>query len=145
VKLAVDIPVIANGDVFTGEDAARILSRTGADMAMIGRGAFGYPWLFGEAQARLRGLLPPKPPTLYERIDTAVGQFHSALAAKGERAACVEARKYFAWYLRCIPRSGRLRERISTIASARDVLELSAEIRSGSFPRGIRGGSGFES
>ena len=63
VKEAVNIPVIANGDVFEPEDAPHILRYTGADMAMIGRGCFGNPWIFQRAQAALEGKeIPPLPP-----------------------------------------------------------------------------------
>ena len=55
VKAAVHIPVIANGDVFSGEAALRLLRRTGADMVMVGRGAFGDPWIFGRINAALSG------------------------------------------------------------------------------------------
>ena len=63
VKHALSIPVIANGDVFSGQDAARILRYTGADGVMIARGVFGNPWIFQQAQAALRGEpIPPLPP-----------------------------------------------------------------------------------
>ena len=61
MKQAVTIPVIANGDVFKPEDAPRILRYTGADMAMIGRGVFGNPWLFAQCQAALEGRRHPSP------------------------------------------------------------------------------------
>lgn len=72
VKRAVSVPVIANGDVFSGADAAHILSYTGADACMVGRGAFGDPWLFAEINAVLEGREPPERPPLAERMATAV-------------------------------------------------------------------------
>ena len=97
VKKELHIPVIANGDVFEAKDAVRILSYTGADMAMIGRGVFGNPWLFAQCRAALEGRqIPPLPP-LHERCDTAVRQFELAAANKGEKIACLEARKQYAW------------------------------------------------
>ena len=62
VKRAVSVPVIANGDVFSGADAAHILSYTGADACMVGRGAFGDPWLFAEINAVLDGGEAPERP-----------------------------------------------------------------------------------
>lgn len=103
VKAALDIPVMANGDIFSGEDAAHILRYTGADIAMIGRGVFGNPWIFRDAGAVLSGNPIPPPPTVKERCSTAMAQFHLAMADKGEKIACLEARRHYAWYLKGIP------------------------------------------
>ena len=65
VKEAVEIPVIANGDIFTAEDAVKCKSRTGADMLMLGRTTFGDPWVFRQAQAALRGETVPETPGRY--------------------------------------------------------------------------------
>jgi tRNA-dihydrouridine synthase B len=129
VKQAVSIPVIANGDVFSGPDAAHILRYTGADMAMIGRGAFGNPWIFTQAQAALDGLPVPPLPPLSERVDMAVRQFELAARAKGERSACLDARRHFVWYLKGIPYSGYYKEQIVKIETMEDIYRIAAGIR----------------
>ena len=97
VKNAVSIPVTANGDVFTGADAAHILRYTGADLCMIGRGAFGNPWLFAQANAAIAGEEEPPLPPLSARMDTAVGQIRALAEVSGERIACLEARHHLPW------------------------------------------------
>ncbi len=129
VKQNVKIPVLANGDVFTAEDAVRILKYTGADMVMIGRGAFGNPWVFAQAQAALGGEPVPDLPPLRERIDTAVSQFEIAEKYKGEKIACLEARKHFAWYLKGVPHAGFFREKIMTIETMADIKKVSETIK----------------
>ena len=129
VKGAVAIPVLANGDVFSGVDAVRILRYTGADMAMIGRGAFGNPWIFREALAALEGRPAPPPPSLNERVDTALRQFQLAHEFKGEKIACLEARKHFAWYLKGIPRAGFFRDKISRLETMADIVRLGEAIK----------------
>ena len=129
VKEAVSIPVIANGDVFDGPAAVRILRYTGADMAMIGRGCFGNPWVFQQAKAALEGEeLPPLPP-LAERVDTAVRQFELAAAHKGEHIACLEARKQYAWYLKGVPFAGYYKEQISHINTLEDIYKITVGIK----------------
>ena len=129
VKQAVSIPVIANWDVFEPEDAVRILKYTGADMAMIGRGCFGNPWLFQRALAALEGReIPPLPP-LAQRCDTAVRQFELSAAQKGEHIACLEARKHYAWYLKGVPYAGYYKEQISHVSTLEDIYRVTAGIK----------------
>ena len=129
VKNAVAIPVIANGDIFTAEDAARILAYTGADMAMIGRGALGNPWLFGQAKALFEGNPVPGVPPVGERAETAMRQFEIAAAHKGERIACLEARRHYAWYLRGVPYSGYFKAQISKAESLADLRRITEGIK----------------
>lgn len=133
VKRAVKVPVIANGDIFTGEDAAHILRYTGADGAMIGRGCFGDPWLFARANAAIQGLPEPPLPPLPERMQTAFRQVSRAAELKGERSACIEARKQLSWYLKGVPHASYYKQRLVTIESLHElewiIREINLELR----------------
>lgn len=124
VKQALTIPVIANGDVFEPEDASHILRYTGCDMAMIGRGAFGNPWLFRRGLAAIRGEEVPPPPTVEERCSIAMRQFALAQQQKGEKIACLEARKHYAWYLRGVRGASRWKEQICRVTTMDDLRRL---------------------
>ena len=129
VKQAVKIPVMANGDIFAPRDAVKILQFTGADLAMIGRGAFGNPWLFRQALAALEGReIPPLPP-LADRCDTAVRQIRWAAEDKGEHIAILEARKQYAWYLKGVPHANYYKEQIVRMNTLEDVDRITEGIK----------------
>lgn len=121
VKAAVSIPVFANGDVFSGEDAAHILRYTGADGVMVGRGCFGNPWIFAQAQAAIAGEPVPPLPPLKVRCETAMEQFAIAKEQKGEKIACLEARRHYAWYLKGVPHAGYWKEQLCKAQTMEDL------------------------
>ena len=117
VRRAIAVPVIANGDVFTPEDAVHLLQYTGCDLAMVGRGCFGDPWLFARANAAVSGEPEPPLPPLSERMDAALEQIRFSAGQKGERLACLEARSQFAWYLRGVPHAGPYKQEIVHVSA----------------------------
>ena len=129
VKQNVTIPVIANGDIVSGETAVKCLKRTGADGVMIGRATFGDPWIFAEVKAAMAGEPIPQRPPLRDRVDVAVRQFELAQQDHGEKIACLEARKHFAWYLRGVAHSNYYKEQISSTTTMEDIYRIAEGIR----------------
>ena len=129
VRRAVSIPVIANGDIFAPEDAAHILRYTGCELAMIGRGSFGNPWLFRQGQVAIDGEdIPPLPP-LSERIDMAVAQIEELAAVAGERNACMEARHQLPWYLHGVAHSGYYKQQLVHVDTLEDIRKIAIGIK----------------
>ena len=129
VRRAVSIPVIANGDIFAPEDAAHILRYTGCELAMIGRGSFGNPWLFRQGQSEIDGEdIPPLPP-LSARIDMAVAQIEELAAVAGERNACMEARHQLPWYLHGVAHSGYYKQQLVHVDTLEDIRKIAIGIK----------------
>ena len=121
VKKSVQIPLFANGDIESAEDALRVLAVTGADGIMIGRGAVGNPFIFSEIKAALTKK-EYTPPTIEEIKRAALTQLSYAIADKGEIVAVREARGQLAKYFHSFRGSAELRARIN-LANTREDIE----------------------
>ena len=128
VKDQLSIPVIANGDITGGETAVKCLKRTGADGIMIGRSVFGDPWVFEEVAYALRGEEYPGRPCLADRIAVAVRQFQLSEQDHGEKIACLEARKHFAWYLRGVAHSSYYKNQITSLTTMEDIYRVAKDV-----------------
>jgi nifR3 family TIM-barrel protein len=123
VKDALSIPVIGNGDITTPQKAAQMLSQTGCDGVMIGRGAQGNPWIFKQITSYLEtGTFPDNPSPLEVKR---VIQRHAQLQqeVKGEYTAVREMRKHMSWYTTGYPNSAKFRQMINSMESMEELMQ----------------------
>ena len=112
VKDAVSVPVIVNGDICSIEDAREALRQSGADGVMIGRGAYGRPWLLAQVMADLVGGHRPDP-SLDEQLETMLEQYEQMLELYGTHTGVNLARKHIGWYTKGLPGSAELRNQVN--------------------------------
>ena len=124
---ALDIPVIGNGDVWSGADARRMYDHTGCAGIMIARGSHGAPWIFRAARAALAGDPIPADPDVEERFRTVLTHARLALDFEpDEEKAMIEFRKHLGWYTKGLPNGRQLRQdlfAVTTLEEAEMLLE----------------------
>lgn len=124
VKEAVSIPVFGNGDIFTPEDAERMLQETGCDGLMLARGVRGNPWLFRQIKTYLETGEKEEKPSIHEVTEMMLRHAAMQIAFKGEFTGIREMRKHVAWYTAGYPHSAHLRQAVNELESVGQLEEL---------------------
>ena len=142
-------PVLGNGDIWTAQDALRMMEQTGADGVVVGRGCLGRPWLFGQLVAAFQGDPIPTDPTLDGVLRTLRRHAELLCADYGEHKGCRDIRKHMAWYLKGFSVRQHVRHSLGTVGSLTELDELLGQIDGdqsfntevGSGPRGRTSGN----
>jgi len=137
---ALEIPVVGNGDIKASSDALRMWQHTNCAGVMIGRGAFGQPWIFREARALIDGTPVPAAPDVHGRFAAALD--HARMVQEYEQdpeGAAIEFRKHLGWYVRGLPNSAALRKRLHAVDTFDEVEGIFTEYLASEW---IRSGEG---
>lgn len=124
VKEKVSIPVIANGDIFSAQEAKKVLEETGCDGVMVARGSLGNPWLIPQIDSFLNKGTVLEEPSLEEKIKVAMEHFDRVLNYKGDRIGLNEMRKHAVWYIKGVRNAAQLRDHIMQSKSPEEMKGL---------------------
>lgn len=124
VKETISIPVIGNGDIFTPEDAKRIFEETDCDGILIGRGAQGNPWIFQRISTYLKSGILDLEPSAEDKINMVIEHLIRVIEVKGEYIGVKEMRKHIAWYLKGLPNSNCIKNRLFNIEDKKGIINL---------------------
>jgi nifR3 family TIM-barrel protein len=123
IKNRVQIPIIGNGDIITAEDAVKMQAQTGCDAVMIGRAAIGFPWIFSQVLACMRGETAPSVDPQH-RFAIMKRYLRHSVEYIGEETACRMMRSRLCWFVKGLPNSSQFRKSITHIASEKEALDL---------------------
>jgi nifR3 family TIM-barrel protein len=144
-----ELPVLGNGDIFSAADALEMVTQTGCDGVVIGRGCLGRPWLFGDLEAAFAGRPLPEPPNLGQVAATMRRHAVLLIEHMGAHKGIRDMRKHIAWYLKGFPVGSELRRSLGMVSSIDELDELLAQLdpdipfpAEADGPRGRQGSAG---
>ncbi|HEX3019638.1 MAG TPA: tRNA dihydrouridine synthase DusB [Chitinispirillaceae bacterium] len=129
VKKSVSIPVIGNGDINNPLDAIKMVKETGCDSIMIGRGAYGNPWIFSQVRSALQGGCIQEV-SYHDKLDMAIRHIDEFTREYGERCAIKEMKRHIAWYIKGMPGASQCRDHIFRAQTIESLASSVSEIRS---------------